>query len=266
MSNGRSGSSRTIPTDLAAIKDIAGHPKRMALARCGRHASFDEFSLGPPRPNMARYGRQSSFAGSYCIPNSSNSNSASCSRQNSRAGDNSGVRSPMEIKRSLDGEKRNSGEGRRLLDTGDRTSTFMIEEEKSPGGLALANCLRRAEQDKIAAEMEKLLSEDAITTPGDQKICPPAGDTINTESEHKNDLERKEKSTANNSPEYQNNNNMGREASEVGEPQPETSTTASGDSEDSLCKHNGARNAITSRENGKSVQFCDSLSAKVSVV
>nr|XP_045585745.1 uncharacterized protein LOC123747567 [Procambarus clarkii] len=159
MSNGRS-SSRTIPTDLASLKDA--HPVRLTLARCGRHASFDDFPM--PRPNMARYGRQSSFAGSYGFPSTnSNSNSVACSRQNSRVGEN-GILSPLEGKKSFEAEKRHSGEGRRLLE-GERASVFtgdMIEEERSSGGVTRIDSIRREQQNKIATEMEKLLSEGDI--------------------------------------------------------------------------------------------------------
>ncbi|KAK8377276.1 hypothetical protein O3P69_013727 [Scylla paramamosain] len=158
MSNGRSGSSRTIPTDLVAIKE--SYPHRVALARCGRQVSTDDFSS--TRPSIARYGRQSSFAGSYCFTSTNSAtNSASCSRQNSRAGDHC-VYGPEEVGRRLaEGEKRHSGEGRRLLE-GDRPPALtddMIEEERSSGATVRGDSLRRSHEKKIESEMEQLLAE-----------------------------------------------------------------------------------------------------------
>ena len=159
MSNGRSGSSRTISTDLMAIKD--GYPARVALARCGRQTSTDDFS--PTRPNMARYGRQSSFAGSYCFTSTNSAtNSAACSRQNSRVGDICAY-GPDEVgRRQPEGEKRHSGEGRRLLE-GDRPPALtddMIEEERSSGATVKGDSLRRSHEKKIESEMQQLLTEE----------------------------------------------------------------------------------------------------------
>lgn len=232
----------------------------MALAKCGRHSSFDEFALGSKRPNMARYGRQSSFAGSYCIP-SSNCNSTSCSRQNSRAEDNGGMRTPLEIKRPLEGEKRHSGEGRRLLEGGDRASTFMIEEEKSSGGLAVANCLRRAQQDKISAEMEKLLSETSVAPAADQEstMALEATDTPNEDL----DVHTQNGGSVTIYPEEQNSKNN-KEGTEESQLHSETRDTSSESSEATTANRGESKNTINSKE--KNVQFCDSPSAKVSVV
>lgn len=158
MSNGRSGSSRTIPTDLMTIRDC--HPARIALGRCGRQISTDDFSTS--RPSIARYGRQSSFAGSYCFASTnSTSNSASCSRQNSRIGDHCGYGAEEVGKRQTEGEKRHSGEGRRLLESERSTTAFtdMIEEERSSGATVKGDSLRRSHEKKIECEMEQLLAE-----------------------------------------------------------------------------------------------------------
>lgn len=251
MSNGRSGSSRTIPTDLASVKD--GFPARVALARCGRHASFDDFT--PSRPNMARYGRQSSFAGTYCFPSTnSNSSSAACSRQNSRAGEN-GVMSPLEPRRSIEGEKRHSGEGRRLLE-GERPSTFgseMIEEEKMPGGLARMNSIRRDQENVIAAEMERLLSDgdNRHTSGGPSCVAEEAAEVLSLENEAQGDEEECEE-----------------EVTSGGDLKPLTARSKSesiSPAESTTSKEDGS-DTIAATENGKSVQFRENLSTKVSVV
>ncbi|XP_042225948.1 uncharacterized protein LOC121868977 [Homarus americanus] len=258
MSNGRSGSSRTIPTDLGSLKD-ATYPARVALAKCGRHASFDDFPA--PRPNMARYGRQSSFAGTYCLPNStnSNSNSVACSRQNSRAGEN-GVLSPLEARRSVEGEKRHSGEGRRLLE-GERQSssafnTDMIEEERSSGGVSRLDSVRRDQQNKIATEMEKLLSDECLNTEaGDSKTMAGApGDAVNEMNLKQGTGECKVEV------EFPSNND-GVTSQDPGE----RGTTGKQDIASSS-KENGDKDTITNTDNGKSVQFCDGVSTEFSVV
>ncbi|KAK3865807.1 hypothetical protein Pcinc_028627 [Petrolisthes cinctipes] len=210
MSNGRSGSSRTVPTDVAGIRE--GLSARMALARCGRHASFDDVPL--PRPSIARYGRQSSFAGSYCFPSNvanSNNNSAACSRQNSRAGEN-GVVAPIEgLKRGTEGEKPHSGEGRRLLERDRSTSltTNMIEEERSScstGGGRQASV--KSNQARTEAETEKLLSDsERMDSPKntqtfshnedtDKEIKPHDTDTCDRQNLATNDLDIEAESVA----------------------------------------------------------------------
>lgn len=231
MSNGRSGSSRTIPTDLMTIKDC--HPARVALARCGRQISTDDFST--TRPSIARYGRQSSFAGSYCFTNSNNStsNSASCSRQNSRMGDHCVYGTEEVAKRLVEGEKRHSGEGRRLLEA-EKSNAFpddMIEEERSSGATVRGDSIRRSHEKKIESEMEQLLSEAAAGSP--QEPGQASGTSLCSSS----------------SPEQrpQCPNNEIKVGAET-QPSEESSLPP---------KENEGADVISTGENGKTVQFSD---------
>lgn len=238
MSNGRSGSSRTVPTEVATIRE---HPARMALARWGRHASLDDFPAAP-RAGMARYGRQSSFAGTHWFPPASSSSacsSATCSRQNSRAGEN-GVFSPGEARRCLEGEKRHSGEGRRLLE-GERSSLNqgMIEEERpgcGGGHLARTESMRRMRERRIDTEMDNLLSE----RPSDAEPTPTSAETVfRLESEQPRDPD---------------------DASDTENGKPTTEN-------EERAKENGSdAEAMPAKGAPRSVLFCESLSTKVSLV
>ncbi|XP_063869615.1 orexin receptor type 2-like [Scylla paramamosain] len=234
MSNGRSGSSRTIPTDLVAIKE--SYPHRVALARCGRQVSTDDFSS--TRPSIARYGRQSSFAGSYCFTSTNSAtNSASCSRQNSRAGDHC-VYGPEEVGRRLaEGEKRHSGEGRRLLE-GDRPPALtddMIEEERSSGATVRGDSLRRSHEKKIESEMEQLLAEgnSGPQAPGKNPATASPSSSLTQPSTPRD--------------------------AEEGDAGGENGATEKSSSTD---KENVTEDAITTGENGKSVQFSDRWNAE----
>lgn len=234
MSNGRSGSSRTIPTDLMAIKD--GYPARMALARCGRQTSTDDFS--PTRPNMARYGRQSSFAGSYCFTSTNSAtNSAACSRQNSRVGDHCAY-GPEEVgRRQPEGEKRHSGEGRRLLES-ERPPALtddMIEEERSSGATVTGDSLRRSHEKKIESEMEQLLAE-GNSSPQERDQGPPAAAPCSNSLEHRS-LQFTIEGDAN---------------AENGTPEESGFPV----------KEKATEDAIMTGENGKSVKFSDRLSTE----
>ncbi|KAK8742104.1 hypothetical protein OTU49_002119 [Cherax quadricarinatus] len=257
LSNGRSGSSRTIPTDLASLKE--SHPARLALARCIRHSSFDDFP--GPRPSMARYGRQSSFAGTYCLPSSS-SNSAACSRQNSRAGEN-GALSALDVRQALECEKRHSGEGRRLLE-GDRAAVFtadMIEEERSSGGVTRMESVRK-EQQNITKEMEKLLSEEEGSSSGESKCttsCP--GDLVNQTKENQveptaEELHNSQEELHNNKAELHNSEEELNNGNTNLAPTLDFVTT----------EEKAAQDTISSTENGKSVLIPEKLSTRVSVV
>ncbi|XP_063585189.1 neurotensin receptor type 1-like [Penaeus indicus] len=235
MSNGRSGSSRAAPSEVATIRE---HPARVALARWGRHASLDEFPAAP-RAGMARYGRQSSFAGTHWLPPAgSASSSAACSRQNSRAGEN-GAASPGEARRCLEGEKRHSGEGRRLLE-GERSSLNqgMIAEERPRGHLARTESMRRMRERKIDTEMDTLLSErpsDAAHAP-----TPTAAETVfRLESERPRD------------PDDGGATENGKPAAENG---------------DRAKENGGGAEARPAGEAGGGALFCESLSTKVSLV
>ncbi|KAK7045915.1 hypothetical protein SK128_010703, partial [Halocaridina rubra] len=160
MSAGRSGSSRTIPTEIHSIR-------RVDLAHCGRHASLEEYPSA--RPTMARYGRQSSFAGTYPYPNvgSPYHNHRPTNRTREINPD-----SPFENRKCVGEERRNSGEGRRLLDN-ERQVFNQIQEEKSgPKGCLRVNMQRREQEKKIVAEMEKLLTEGEITPVTEVLGCP----------------------------------------------------------------------------------------------
>lgn len=240
MSNGRSGSSRTVPTEVATIRE---HPARVALARWGRHASLDEFPAAP-RAAMARYGRQSSFAGTHWFPpaGGSASSSAACSRQNSRAGE-SGAISPGEARRCLEGEKRPSGEGRRLLEGEKTLQQSMIEEERPRGGgghLARTESMRRMRERRIDTEMDDLLSERPSDGPPTPSATPTSAETVfRLESERSRD------------PDDGDDAENGKPTTENGEQAKE---------------NGGGAGARPAKEPGRNVLFCESLSTKVSLV
>lgn len=256
MSNGRSGSSRTVPAEVTGIRE--GLSARVALARCGRHASFDDVPL--PRPSIARYGRQSSFAGSYCFPSNvagSNSNSAACSRQNSRAGEN-GVVAPLEgLKRGVEGEKQHSGEGRRLLERDRSTSltTDMIEEERSSSSTGAGRQSSvKSSQEKTEGETEKLLS-------GSERVDTPKNTQILSNNEE-NEKQVKPQDTDS----FDGQNLTTTEDTDIGaESEATTESCAKEDSSAVPQKDNTSRGetaVVAFRENGKSVQFTNSSRTK----
>ncbi|XP_068201234.1 thyrotropin-releasing hormone receptor-like [Palaemon carinicauda] len=248
-SNGRSVSSRTISTDVTTIKDV--HP-RMALIRCGRQASFDDFSTSS-RPSMAKYGRQSSFAGTHCFPNSNPPSSVSFSRQNSKEihkESENGILSALEIRRYTEGEKRHSGEGRRLLEN-ERRSFKQIQEEKLGCGRSRTDSLsqRREREKKIVAEMEKLLSRE-----GDTSISTVNG----TSKESVNSQGRDSREADLDCPPQ-------KEGKQQQSANPETPADNSRDLGEIEIR--GSSKLEPGGVNtGKTIFFCESLSTKVSVV
>ncbi|XP_064117476.1 uncharacterized protein LOC135222952 isoform X3 [Macrobrachium nipponense] len=261
-SNGRSVSSRTISTDVTAIKDV--HP-RMALIRCGRQASFDDFSTSS-RPSMAKYGRQSSFAGTHCFPSSNPPSTVSFSRQNSRENSKdlhkeveNGILSAVEIRRYTEGEKRLSGEGRRLLEN-ERRSFRQIQEEKLGCCRTRTDSLsqRREREKKIVAEMEKLLSKegDATTNTTVSTIS-----STSKESETSQGRESRENDQGCCPPKKERQQQQQQQEQIVN---PET--LAENSREPIEFRGKGAAEPGGVNDSGKTIFFCESLSTKVSVV
>lgn len=253
-SNGRSASGRAAPSEAAAVRQ---HPARVALARWGRHASLDALPAAP-RAGMARYGRQSSFAGTHWLPPAagSASSSAACSRHSSRAGE-PGVASPGEARRCLEGEKRLSGEGRRLLE-GERSSLSQVAEARPRAHLARTESMRRMRERRIGTEMDDLLAgrpSDAAPTPTPTPAATPtsAETVFRLESERPRDPDGGD-AAVNGKPATEN----GGQAKESGKPAAENGERAK--------ENGGGAEARPASEGGRNGLLCERRSTKVSLV
>lgn len=136
-------------------------------------------------------------------------------------------------RRSVEGEKRHSGEGRRLLEA-ERSNVFsddMIEEERSSGATVRGDSIRRSHEKKIESEMEQLLSEGVAVSPQEPgQVSPTSSCSISSPGQR---------------PKCPNN-----EIKAGPETQPSEESALSPEENEGV-------DVISTGENGKTVQFSD---------
>ncbi|XP_068200492.1 uncharacterized protein [Palaemon carinicauda] len=245
MSNGRSGSSR--PADINSVK-------RVDLSFCGRKSPLVDHPL--PRPNMARYGRQSSFAGAYNYSSISGNSPYHSSRHSSRTREGS-VDRHLENRRCRSEEKGYSTEGKRLLENERQVFTRIQEEKPITKGCLKYNS-QLEEQEKIVAEMEKLLSDIPLEEIDDHDT-PPESPSRSLKISSK-DITLEEIKSSGEAESDDHHEAIEEEDSEI---QVEEET---GNAETIVVNENGNSEILVVRENVKTVLFCESLSTKISLV